>query len=223
MVSNRCIMAVKEELKNLGLHYIIVNLGEAEIMETISGEQREKLKMDLLTSGLELLEDHRAVLVETIKKEIIDMVYYSDDKSKLNFSDYLTDKLNHNYNYLGGLFSEVTGTSIQQYIISCKIERIKELLIYDELNISEIAWKMNYSSVAHLSNQFKKITGLSPFHFKQIKDNRRLPIEEIACGEANQGLAFVLLSKPKQKQKSNKNYSINLAGALSQQYLWRVN
>ena len=179
MVSNRCKMAVKEELKKLGLHFIIVDLGEVEIMENISAEQREQLKIALLNSGLELMDDKRAVLIEKIKNVIIEMVHHSDEIIKINFSDYLSEKLNHDYTYLANLFSEVQGTTIEQFIISHKIERIKELIIYDELNITEIAWKMNYSSVAHLSNQFKKVTGLSPSHFKQLKDKRRSPIEEI--------------------------------------------
>ena len=172
-------MAVKEELKKLGLHFIVVDLGEVEIMEDISPETREQLKTALLDSGLELMDNKRAVLIEKIKNAIIEMVHHSDEIIKINFSNYLSDKLHHDYTYLANLFSEVQGTTIEQFIISHKIERIKELIIYGELNITEIAWKMNYSSVAHLSNQFKKVTGLSPSHFKQLKDKRRSPIEDI--------------------------------------------
>ena len=179
MVSNRCKMAVKEELKKLGLHFIVVDLGEVEIMETISNDQREKLKLSLYDSGLELMDDKKAVLIEKIKNTVIEMVHHSDEMIKTNFSDYLSEKLNHDYTYLANLFSEVQGTTIEHFIINHKIERIKELIIYDELNITEIAWKMNYSSVAHLSNQFKKVTGLSPSHFKQLKDKRRSTIEDI--------------------------------------------
>lgn len=179
MVSNRCKMAVKEELKKLGLHFIVVDLGEVEIMESISKEQRDELKTGLFNSGLELMDDKRAVLIEKIKNAIIEMVHHSDEMIKVNFSDYLSNKLNHDYTYLANLFSEVQGTTIEHFIISHKIERIKELIIYDELNITEIAWKMNYSSVAHLSNQFKKVTGLSPSHFKQMKIKSRVPIENI--------------------------------------------
>ena len=181
MVSNRCKIAVKEELKKLGLHFIIVDLGEVEIMEDISGEQREQLKIALHNLGFELMEEKKAVLIEKIKNAIIEMVHHSDndDIIKKNFSDYLSEKLNYDYTYMANLFSEVQGSTIEHFIISNKIERIKELIIYDELNISEIAWKMNYSSVAHLSNQFKKVTGLSPSHFKQLKDKRRSPIEDI--------------------------------------------
>lgn len=179
MVSNRCKMVVKEELKKLGLHFIVVDLGEVEIMENISIEQREELKMILFNLGLELMDDKKAVLIGKIKNVIIEMVHHTDEMIKVNFSNFLSEKLNHDYTYLSNLFSEVQGTTIEQFIISHKIERIKELIIYGELNITEIAWKMNYSSVAHLSNQFKKVTGLSPSHFKQLKDKRRSPIEEI--------------------------------------------
>lgn len=183
MVSNRCKMAVKEELKKLGLHFIVVDLGEVEIMENISPDQRLELKATLLSSGLELMDDKRAMLIEKIKNTIIEMVHHSDEFIKTNFSDYLSEKLNHDYTYLANLFSEVQGSTIEHFIISHKVERIKELIIYNELNITEIAYKMNYSSVAHLSNQFKKVTGLSPSHFKNLKDKRRSPIEEI--GEVN--------------------------------------
>ena len=125
------------------------------------------------------MDDKKAILIEKIKNTIIQMIHHSEEVIKVNFSDYLSDKLEHNYTYLANLFSEVQGTTIEQFIISHKIERIKELMIYGELNITEIAWKMNYSSVAHLSSQFKKVTGLSPSHFKQLKDKRRNPIEEI--------------------------------------------
>jgi len=179
MVSARCKMLVKEELKKLGLHFIVVDLGEVDIMETISLEQRLELKTALQAAGLDLMDDKRAMLIEKIKNVIIEMVHHSDEVIKVNFSHYLSEKLNHDYTYLSNLFSEVQGTTIEQFIIAHKIERIKELIIYGELNITEIAWKMNYSSVAHLSNQFKKMTGLSPTHFKQLKDKKRNPIEEI--------------------------------------------
>jgi AraC-like DNA-binding protein len=179
MVSNRCKMAVKEELKKLGLHFIVVDLGEVEIMETISMSQREQLKIGLIDSGLELMDDKRAMLIEKIKNVIIELVHHTEENIKINFSDFLREKLNHDYTYMSNLFSEVQGTTIEQFIISHKTERIKELIIYGELNITEIAWKMGYSSVAHLSSQFKKVTGLSPTHFKQLKDKRRSPIEEI--------------------------------------------
>ncbi len=179
MVSNRCKMAVKAALKNLGLHFIVVDLGEVDIMEDLSAEQKAQLKSDLLQSGLELMDDKRGILIEKIKNAIVEMVHHTDENLKVNFSDYLSEKLHHDYTYMANLFSEVQGTTIGQFIIAHKIERVKELIIYGELNISEIAWKMNYSSVAHLSNQFKKATGLTPTHFKQLKDKRRSPIEEI--------------------------------------------
>lgn len=179
MVSARCKTVVKEILKGLGLHFIVVELGEVEVMEKLSTEQQNQLKQLLLDDGLELMDDKRAMLIERIKNTIIEMVHHSEEVIKVNFSDYLSEKLNHDYTYLANLFSEVQGTTIEQFIISHKVERIKELIIYGEHNITEIAWKMNYSSVAHLSNQFKKVTGLSPSHFKQLKDKRRSPIEEV--------------------------------------------
>lgn len=179
MVSNRCKIVVKEELKKLGLHYIFVDLGEVEIMEDLTLEQKEKLKLSLHEMGLELMDDKKSILIEKIKHAIIQMVHHTDEDIKINFSNYLSEKLNHDYTYLSNLFSEVQGITIEQFIISHKVERIKELIIYGELSITEIAWKMRYSSVAHLSNQFKKVTGLSPSHFKQLKDKRRSPLEEV--------------------------------------------
>lgn len=179
MVSNRCKIVVKEVLKELGLHFILVDLGEVEIMEDISNEQREQLQLALRESGLELMDNKRAILIEKIKNVIIEMVHHSDEVIKVNFSEYLAEKLDYDYTYLANLFSEVQGTTIAQFLISHKVERIKELIIYGELSISEIAWKMNYSSVAHLSNQFKKVTGLSPSHYKQLRDKRRVPIEDV--------------------------------------------
>ena len=179
MVSNRCKIAVKEELRKLGLHFIVVELGEVEVMEKITPEQREQLREGLNRSGLELMDDKRSFLIEKIKTIIIEMVHYSDEVINVKFSHYLSEKLNHDYTYLANLFSEVQGTTIEQFTISHKVERIKELINYGELNITEIAWKMNYSSVAHLSNQFKKVTGFSPSQFKKLKDKRRSPIEDI--------------------------------------------
>jgi AraC-like DNA-binding protein len=179
MVSTRCKMAVKEALKSLQLHFIVVDLGEVEIMEQITLDQREQLRMALGCSGLELMDDKKAILIEKIKSVIIEKIHHTDELMKIKFSTFLSEKLDHDYTYLSNLFSEVQGTTIEQFIICHKIERIKELIIYGELNVTEIAWKMNYSSVAHLSNQFKKVTGLTPSHFKQLKDKRRKPIEEV--------------------------------------------
>jgi AraC-like DNA-binding protein len=172
-------MAVKEVLKSLGLHFILVDLGEVEIMESLTSNTHLQLKEALAEIGLELMDDRKAILIEKIKQVIIEMIHYADELPLVNYSNYISEKLNHDYTYLSNIFSEVKGITIQQFIIIHKIERIKELIIYDEMNITEIAWKMNYSSVAHLSNQFKKITGLSPSHFKQMKDKRRSPIEDI--------------------------------------------
>ena len=155
MVSNRCKMVVKDELKKLGLHFIVVDLGEVEIMENISSEQRAQLKAELLEAGLELMDDKRGILIEKVKNAIIELVHHSDEVIRVNFSVFLSEKLHHDYTYLANLFSEVQGTTIEQFMIRHKVERIKELIIYGELNITEISLKMNYSSVAHLSNQFK--------------------------------------------------------------------
>jgi AraC-like DNA-binding protein len=179
MVSNRCKIVVKEELTKLGLHFIIVDLGEVEIMETLTGEQLEQLKVALRISGLELMDDKRAVLIEKIKNVITEMIHHTDELPKMNYSDFISEKLQYDYTYLSNIFSEVKGITIQQFIIIHKIERAKELLLYGELNLTEISYKLHYSSVAHLSNQFKKITGLSPSHYKQLKDKKRSPIEDI--------------------------------------------
>jgi len=180
MLSARSKLEVKAILKMLELHYIFVDLGEVEIMENISEEIRIQLKDELEKIGLELMEDKKASLVNKIKNAIIELIHNdSDEKLKINYSEYLSRKLDLNYTYLSNLFSEVHGTTIEYYIIAHKIERIKELMIYDEMNITEIAWKLNYSSVAHLSNQFKKNTGLTPSQFKSLKNKIRRPVEEI--------------------------------------------
>jgi AraC-like DNA-binding protein len=179
MMSTRCKLAVREELKKLGLHFIIVDLGEIEIMENISPEQRDELKTALSCAGFELMDDKKGILLQKIKNEIIDMVYHSDEIIKTNFSDVLSKKLNQDYTYLSNLFSAVQGTTIEHFIIALKIARIKELMIYGELNMTEISWKMNYSSVAHLSNQFKKATGFTPTEFKLLNQKRHSPIEDI--------------------------------------------
>ena len=166
-------MAVKYELEKLGLHHTRVELGETEIMEDLSDELRDNLSTSLKKIGLELLDDKKNIMVERIKTIIIELVHYNDEQIKTNLSDYLSEKLNHNYTYLSNLFSEVKGTTIEKFYLSNKIERVKELLVYDELNLTEIAWKLHYSSVAHLSNQFKKMTGLTPSHFKNLKLKRR--------------------------------------------------
>jgi len=179
MVCIRCKMVVKAELEKLGLHYIVVELGEAEIMESISAEQHDQFKEALLKSGLELLDDKKSVLIQKIKNVIVELIHYSEEPLAINFSDHLSQKLNHNYTYLANLFSEVQGTTIEKFIIAHKIERVKELLVYNELNLTEIAYLMHYSSVAHLSAQFKKVTGLTPSHFKQLREKRLNMLENL--------------------------------------------
>lgn len=173
MVCIRCKMVVKSELEKLGLHHIRVELGETEIMEDLSPDQLKQLDIALRNTGLELMDDKKSVIVEKIKSIIIELVHYTDSQIKVNLSEYLSDKLNHNYSHLSSLFSEVKGTTIEQFYLAHKIEKVKELLVYDELTLTEIAYKLHYSSVAHLSNQFKKMTGLTPSHFKDLKHKRR--------------------------------------------------
>lgn len=179
MVCIRCKMAVKSELENFGLHYSFVDFGEAEIRENISQVQREQLNIALKKSGFELMDDKKSMLIEKIKILILELVHYSDEPLKKNLSDYISEKLNYDYTYLANLFSEAQGTTIEKFFINHKIERIKELLVYDELNLKEIAFKLHYSSVAHLSSQFKKHTGLTPSYFKQLKHKKRVPLENV--------------------------------------------
>lgn len=179
MVCIRCKLVVKEELTKLGIHFASVELGEVEVMENISVEQREQIKAALLRSGLELMDDKKSILIQKIKKVIIELVHYSNEPLTINFSEYLSQKLNYDYTYLANLFSEVQGTTIEKFLIAHKIERVKELLVYDELNLTEISYQMHYSSVAHLSAQFKKVTGLTPSHFKQLKNKRRSMLDEM--------------------------------------------
>ena len=179
MVSIRCKMIVKAELDKLGLSYGVVDLGEVNVSEHITEEQREELRAGLLKSGLEMMDDKKAILIEKIKNVIVEMVHYEDEVPKVKNSLYISEKLNYDYTYLANIFSEVTGTTIEHFILIHKIERVKELLIYDELNLTEISYKLNYSSVAHLSKQFKKITGLTPSFFKDLKHKRRKMLEEM--------------------------------------------
>lgn len=172
MVSLRCKLVVKAELEKMGIPFTVVDLGMIEIATEITSDQREKLKKNLLVSGLELLDDKKSILIERIKNVIVEMIHYEDEAPKVNYSDYIAEKLGLDYNYLSNVFSEVKGTTIQQFIITHKIEKVKELLLYDQLSLTEIAFQMNYSSVAHLSNQFKKVTGLSPSFFKKLKEKR---------------------------------------------------
>lgn len=179
MVSLRCKMIVTEELTRLGVKFTTLDLGMVEVQDDISAEQRQQLKRELLKSGLELLDDKKSILIERIKNVIIDLIHHSDEIPKVNFSDYLSEKLQYDYTYLANVFSEVKGITIQQFIIMHKIEKVKELLLYDELNLTEISYKLHYSSVSHLSNQFKKVTGLSPSFFKQLKQKRMQNLEDL--------------------------------------------
>jgi AraC-like DNA-binding protein len=170
---------VKEELEKLGLHHIVLDLGMVEILEDITVTQHDLLKANLLKSGLELLDDKKSILIEKIKSLIIEMIHYTDELPKVNYSDYISDKLGYDYTYLSNIFSEVKGTTIQHFIIMHKIEKVKELLLYDELNLTQISYKLGYSSVAHLSNQFKKVTGLSPSFYKKLKEKRNSNLENL--------------------------------------------
>jgi len=172
-------MMVKEELNKLGFQCVNVDLGMVEIRENISHNQYDLLKRNLLKSGLELLDDKKSILIEKIKNVVTDMIHNSDELPKMNYSDFISSKLNYDYTYLANIFSEVQGVTLQQFIISHKIERVKELLLYDELNLTAISFKMHYSSVAHLSNQFKKITGLSPSFYKEMKQKRQCNLENM--------------------------------------------
>ncbi|WP_228452247.1 helix-turn-helix domain-containing protein [Chryseobacterium sp. c4a] len=179
MVSLRCKMVVHQELERLGIKNAIVDLGTVELLEDISTELRQILKENLLKTGLEVLDDKKSILIEKIKNVVIEMIHYSEELPKENFSDYVSEKLGYDYTYLANTFSEVKGMTLQHFIIINKVEKVKELLLYDELNLTEISYKLNYSSVAHLSNQFKKITGLSPSFYKQLKQRRLGNLEDL--------------------------------------------
>lgn len=179
MVSLRCKLVVKEELRKLAIGWKSIDLGVAEICGDLTDEQHTALQVGLSKSGLELLDDKRSILIERIKNVVTEMIHYADEFPTQNYSDYISEKLGYDYTYLSNIFSEVKGITIQQFIILNKIERVKELLLYDELNLTEISYKLNYSSVAHLSNQFKKITGLSPSFFKKMKNARANNLENL--------------------------------------------
>lgn len=179
MVCIRCKMVVKDELTKLGIPYTTIELGEAEIPGAVSELQREQVRVALLRSGLELMDDRKAVIVQKIKNLIIELVHYSEEPLMINLSGYLSQKLNYDYTYLANLFSEAKGISIEKFFIAHRIERVKELLVYNELTLTEIAYKLHYSSVAHLSSQFKRVTGLTSSHFKNLKDKRRSMLEDL--------------------------------------------
>ncbi len=179
MVSQRCKMLVREELKKLDLDHATLDLGMVEILEDIPKDKQILFGQNLLKSGLELLDDTRSILIERIKTAIIEMIHYTDEIPKTNYSGYLSEKLGYDYTYLSNMFSEVKGITIQHYIIKHKIEKVKELLLYDELNLTEIAHKLHYSSPSHLSNQFKKVTGLTPSFYKKLKEKRQQNLENL--------------------------------------------
>lgn len=179
MVCNRCIMVVQHELHKLGLAINNIKLGEVTLADELTPEEKNKLEKALVPLGFQIIDDKKSRVIERIKNVIIDLVHHQDSDTKMNLSDVLSSKLHHDYNYLSSLFSEVEGTTIEKYFIAQKIERVKELLVYDELSLSEIAFRLNYSSVAYLSNQFKKVTGLTPSHFKQIREEKRKPLDKV--------------------------------------------
>ena len=179
MVCNRCIMVVKSEVEKLGLHPVAVELGEVALEKKISAPDKELLDQRLRSFGFEIIDDKRKRLIENIKTTILELIYSGEDLPKTTFSEHLSERFHQDYSYLSKLFSEVQGMTIEQYMIAQKIERVKELLVYDELSLSEIAHQLNYSSVSHLSKQFKKVTGLTPTHFKQVKEKKKIPLDKL--------------------------------------------
>lgn len=179
MVCNRCILVVQNELDKLGIEATNIKLGEITLKKDLTTKEREELENVLDPLGFQVIDDKKSRMIEKIKNVIIDLVHHQDNDAKTNLSDVLSDALHHDYNYLSNLFSDIEGTTIVKYFIAQKVEKIKELLVYDELSLSEIADRMNYSSVAYLSNQFKKVTGLTPSHFKQIREDKRKPLDKV--------------------------------------------
>ena len=172
-------MVVKAELEKLGLHYTYVNIGEAEIVENLQNEKLELLNTGLKKAGLVLIDDKKSILVEKIKSAIIELVHFTEDQIKVNLSDFLSEKLDYDYTYLANLFSEMNGVTIEKFYLTHKIERVKELIVYGDLNLSEIAYNLHYSSVAHLSNQFKKFTGITPTNFKMLKNKLQDSLNDV--------------------------------------------
>ena len=179
MVCNRCIMAVQTIFEQHQITVTEVNMGEVMLQTKLADQQKQDLEKSLTTLGFELICDRKSRIIEQIKAVIIDLIQNQNGELLQNLSDVLREKLQQDYNYLSRLFSDVEGITIEKYFISQKIEKVKELLVYDELNLSEIAYRLNYSSVAYLSSQFKKITGLTPSHFKKIGSRRRKPLDQV--------------------------------------------
>lgn len=179
MVCNRCIMVVQNELDKLSLNVKNIKLGEVILDQELTSEEKNILNKALIPLGFEIIDDKKSRIIEKIKNTVINLVHHQDNEMKTNLSDLLSEELHHDYNYLSNLFSEVEGTTIEKFFIAQKIEKVKELLVYDEFTLSEIAFRLNYSSVAYLSNQFKKVTGLTPSHFKKIKEVKRKPLDKI--------------------------------------------
>ena len=179
MACESCKIFVKEALDELHINAVKVGLGEIETKGDITDEDKQRLNTKIKKAGLELLEKKSGVLIEEIRKVIIDYVYKTDDRPNVKFSVLLSETLHHDYGYLANFFSEVEATTIEQFLIALKVERIKELILFDELSLTQISYKLKYSSVAHLSNQFKKVTGLTPSHFKELKNKRRITIQEL--------------------------------------------
>lgn len=179
MVTLRCILVVKDALEKLGITYNEVTLGEVTLKEDPSDTQLKQIRSTLLSLDLELLEDKKTILVEQMKSLIIKLIYHSDEPLVKNLSVYLSNQLHYDYTYMANLFSSQLGITIEKYYICHKIERVKELLLYKELSLTDIAFKLHYSSVAHLSAQFKKVTGLTPTHFKQNMGNDREVVENL--------------------------------------------
>ena len=179
MVCSRCKMAVKAEIEKAGLEPLSIELGEVEIRTTPTKEQAAQLKISLQLLGFELMDNKKTQTIEKIKNAIITQVHHSDEHIKTNLSSFISAQLHMDYTYLSNLFSETEGTTIEKYFIAHKIEKVKELLVYDELSLSEIADRLGYSSVAYLSNQFKKVTGFTPGYFRSLKEHKRRNIEEL--------------------------------------------
>lgn len=179
MVCNRCIMVVQQLFDGLGYPPVRISLGNVETAKPIPAEDLGKLRKSLVNYGFELIDDTKSRIIEKIKNSVVQSIHHNHEDLKVNYSEYIESHLNRDYTYLSSLFSEVEGTTIEKYIIHQKIERVKELLVYDELTLSEIAHQMGYSNVAYLSGQFKKVTGLTASHFKQVKENKRKPLDEV--------------------------------------------